>query len=249
MNTIKLIDIVNYFSKNKIIVNNNNNNNYIIKSFPRVLIDYPANFNNLLICLLIGDRNINYTINSFDNRISINNDILFSEKKKLLKTITDDLNIDLARKKKIINQINNNLFSNDIAIVLSDYFLVNLIIYNNDNNLVKLYYIQNELDPNLPFIIINYIKDINSTNYSYELIKNENKYYFEYKHPLIIDLLKSPICIGINSDKKFKVMNIIDYTDINELTLNKDDKYLSSVNDIKYKTSLYIDYLINNYPL
>lgn len=248
MNNLRLIDIVNYFSKNKIIINNNNENNYIIKSFPRVLIDYPADFNNLLICLLIGDRNINYTINSFNNRISINNDILFNEKKKLLKNITDDFNIDLARKKKIINQINNNLFSNDIAIMLSDYFLVNLIIYNNDNNLVKLYYIQNELDPNLPFIIINYIKDSNSTNHGYELIKNENKYYFEYKHPLIIDLLKSPICIGINSDKKFKVQNIIDYTDINELSIIKEEKFLTSVNDIKYSTTVFIDLLLENYP-
>ena len=246
MNNLKLIDIVNYFSKNKIILDKINNTNLIIKSYPRIFIDFPVDFNNLFICLLIADKNINMIINS-NNRISIDINILIEQKKKLLKSINEDYNIDIVRKKKIINYINNNIYNNDVSLILSDYFYINLIIFDNDSNLTKIYYIQNELDPNIPFIIINHIKDINSINYGFELIKNENNYYFNYKHPMITELLLNPICIGINNDKKFKVQKLIDFTSLDELQIIEDNKYISSVKDIKLSTKLKIDNILEKY--
>jgi len=243
MNNLKLIDIVNYFSKNKIIINRINETNLIIKSYPRVFIDFPADFNNLFICLLIADKNINMTIND-NNRITIDKYILQEHKKKLLKSIADDYNIDLARKKKIISQINNNIFTNDVALILSDYFYINLIIFFNDSNTTKIYYSQNELDPNIPFIIINHIKDINSINYGFELIKNDNKYYFDYKHPVVSELLIDPICIGLYNDKPFKIQKLIDYTTLDELQIVDNKKYISSVNDLKLSTKLEIKHLL-----
>lgn len=245
MNNLKLIDIVNYFSKNKIIINKINEINLIIKSYPKVFIDFPADFNNLFICLLIADKNINMNIKT-NNRVYIEKKILNEHKKKLLKSIAEDYNIDLARKKKIISQINNNIFTNDISLILSDYFYINLIIFYNDNNLSKIFYTQNELDPNIPFIVINYIKDINSTNYGFELIKNDNKFYFDFKHPVITELLKDPICIGLNNDKSFKIQKLIDYTTLDELQLVENKKYISSVPDLKLSTKLEIKYLLEN---
>jgi hypothetical protein len=241
---LKLIDIINYFSKKKKI-DKLNENNLIIKSYPRFYIDFPADFNNLFICLLIADKNINICINH-NNRITIESNILFDHKNKLLKSIKDDFNIDFIRKKKIISQINDNIFTNDVALVLSEYFYINLIIFFNDSNLTKIYYNQNELDPNIPFIIINYIKDINSINYSFELIKNNNKFYFDYKHPIITELLQDPICIGLTNDKSFKVQKLIDYTVINELELFENIKYVSSVDDMDLSTKLKIKNILEN---
>ena len=246
MNSINLINIVNFFSKNKIILDRINETNLIIKSYPKIYIDYPADFNNLFICLLIADKNINMIINSND-RISIDYNILNEHKNKLLKSITDDYNIDITRKKKIISHINNNIFNNDVSLILSEYFYINLIIFNDENNLTKIYYTQNELDPNIPFIIINYIKDFNSTNYGFELIKNDDKFYFNYKHPVIVELLQNPICIGLHNDKKFKVQKLIDFTILDELVIIEEKKYISSVIDIKISTKLKIENILENY--
>lgn len=48
--------------------------------------------------------------------------------------------MDITRKNKLLENIYNNLFSNDILLMMTDYFNTNIILYYVDTNIVKLYY-------------------------------------------------------------------------------------------------------------
>lgn len=250
MAQLSLKYIIECFSKNNDVQYNVKKNKYLFESYAKILIDYPSNFISLFTIFLLSDLNIDYELNKQNNRIKLNDIVLNKEIDKLISFFTKNKKIEIARKKRLLGNIQNNILSNDLIVILTEYFNTNLILYINDSDNIKFYYVDEELDTEKPIIVVNYVKDINSINYGYELIKNTDVYSFSYVHPLIDELVKSKnkICIGVNYDKKFIVRKNIDYTHINELNKSIIQQKNISLMNISNKTKRLINIILEHYP-
>ena len=115
-----------------------------------------------------------------------------------------EMPIDLKIKKKYQNSL--NFISDDSINILSNYFYINIILYNEKTQVKKLYYYDNYLDRELPFIII---KETNI----YELVidSNRNK-YFKFNNKVISELF-----INIDTyNKQLKYLEIDDKIKLKE---------------------------------
>lgn len=191
-----------YFEKKK----------YLIDSYPSLKFDYNINIDILIYILLIANNNIIYTYNNISSEISplkvnINNKIINDTKDKIIEVIKN-ISIDNNIKKNILSllyynkdaELNDNIYDNTI-LFLTAYFNINLIIYNTDNQIIKCYYFDKYLDKNLPFVIL---KEING---NYNLLFIDNKYVFNFTHPLITDIINELCIISFDNNKKLEYLN------------------------------------------
>jgi hypothetical protein len=215
--TIKyLIDLLNDHATIQI-----DRKKYLIDSYPILKINNVISYNNLLTGLLIAYKNIKYDINNETLRVSLDDDIIKNSKIEIEKFIRNS-SIDLSKKKKYINFIiSNNNPVNDSILVLTYYFGINLIIYHTESQISKCYYYDNFLDRDLPFIIIKETKDSNSANSYYELVFSQNKYLFEFNHPMICELMQHTFIVGLEQNKKLEYLNNCKVSDILEDNLQK----------------------------
>jgi len=183
-----------------------------------------------------------------NNKIKINDSIFNTEKENFINYISTS-SMEIARKKRLLYQVQNNMFSNDITLVMTDYFTTNIIIYQTDYDIAKIYYTSDKLDQLRPIIIVNHIKDINSINYGYELIKNTDSYCFDFLHPVIKELLPNLICVGIEPDKRLIIGDNMDYTYISELKQAVTNQQKINLQGIDNKTKKYIDEILEHYPM
>jgi hypothetical protein len=250
MAQLNLKFIIDSFSKNNELSVSIKKNKYLFESYTKIFIDYPANLISLFTIFLLCDLNIEYELNKKNNRIKINDMILNKEIEKLINFFTKNKKIEIARKKRLLSNLQNNVLSNDIIVLLTEYFNTNLILYINDFDNIKLYYVDEEFDIEKPIIVVNYVKDINSINYGYELIKNTDSYCFSYGHPIIDELIKSKnkICIGVDYDKKFMIRKNIDYTHINELNKSIIQQKNFTLMNISNKNKRLINMILEHYP-
>ena len=181
---------------------------YLIDSYPTVKFKFGLTYDNLLISLLYACKNIQEEIINTSLDVSISDEKIKYYKNDICKFIKNST-IELGKQKKYISYINsiNNLNNptNESILILTYYFGINLIIYNNESQIIKCYYYENKLIKEQPFILIKETKDINSPNFYYELIFSQNKYIFDINHPIIIELLNLNIfIIGLEQNKKLE---------------------------------------------
>lgn len=203
-----LINLLNNHTELKI-----ERHKYLIDSYPILKINNTSYYN-LVITLLIACKNIKYTIDNTTLKISLSNNIIDGYFKNIEEFIKN-FSIDITKKKKYINYLltqNRQEIStypiNESILILTQYFGINLIIYNSESQIIKLYYYDNLININLPFIIIKETKEINTTNVYYELVFSQNKYTFDNTHPLIIELIKNSIVIGFEQNKKLEYLEL-----------------------------------------
>ena len=212
--TIKyLIDLLNDHTNLKI-----DRHQLLIDSYPTLKIESIISYDNLLTTLLIAYKNIKYEINNLTLKISISNEILKTHKQSIQKFIYDST-IDQSKKKKYIGFITNQNGStiyptNESILVLTYYFGINLMIYNTESQTIKCYYWDNNLDKEQPFIIIKETKDTNSPNLYYELVFSQNKFMFDFNHPIIIELIGRAFFVGLEQNKKLEFVETNKISDI-----------------------------------
>ena len=205
--TIKyLIDLLNDHTNLKI-----NKKIYLIDSYPTSKIGN-ISFDNLLIALLFSFKNINYLVDNSNFQILIESNTLNSTKLELDK-FTRNSTFEISKQKKLINYIQSSIKSdipliptNDSIILLTYYFGINLFLYNSESQTIKCFYYDDKLDRELPFIIIKETKDLNSPNLYYELVFSQNKYIFDFSHPIINELINNAIIIGLEQNKKLEYL-------------------------------------------
>jgi hypothetical protein len=197
---------------------------YFIDSYPVLKIGNIISYDNLLTALLFSCKNIQHEISNQTLEISINPHIIKSYKLKIDEFIRNS-SIDQSKQKKYINYIHNitnnqtiQIPPNDSILVLSYYFGINLIIYNTDSQIVKCYYYDDKLDRELPFILIKETKNNDSPNLYYELVFSQNKYIFDYSHPIIIELLPNAFIVGLEHNKKLEYVEIQKVSDVLNIT-------------------------------
>jgi hypothetical protein len=232
--TIKyLIDLLNNNTKLTV-----DRRKYLIDSYPTLKINLTISYYNLLTTLLIAYKNIDYQIDNSTLQISLDASVLEKYFKDIEEFIRNS-SIDQNRKKKNINFIhtqNKQYPPNDSILILSYYFGINLIIYNNESQTIKYYYYDNQINIKLPYILIKETKDTNTANSYYELIFSQNKFIFDYNHPLIIELIPNAFIIGFEQNKKLEYLEL---NNINEQLTEISNRYISQVK-LKVYPSKYI---------
>ena len=187
---------------------------YLIDSYPTLKINSTISYYNLLTTLLIAYKNINYQIDNSTLEISLNETIL-DEYFKNIEEFIRNSSIDQNKKKKYINYINSQTKQststypiNDSILLLTYYFGINLIIYNNETQIIKYFYYDNHVNIKLPYILIKETKNSQTTNIYYELIFSQNKFIFDNNHPLIIELIPNAFIIGFEQNKKLEYLEL-----------------------------------------
>lgn len=226
--TIKyLINLLNDHTDIKI-----NRHKYLINSYPTLKIDNIISYDNLLTALMIAYCNTQYNINESNLKIYVDENILKNEKHKIQDKIYNSP-MEQGKKKKMINFIvkqsnNNAIATNESILTLTYYFGINLIIYNSGSQTIKCYYYENAMDREQPFIVIKETKDNNSPNLYYELVFTQNKFMFEFNHPIVTELIPNAFIIGMEQNKKLEYLNSSLYEH------NEEDKFenVETSNDV-----------------
>jgi hypothetical protein len=171
---------------------------FLIDSYPSLKFNYDINSDILLYILLIAYKNIKYIIDPQTFKIIIDKEIIDKTKLDIIKYLSKSTNITI-KKIREDNILSNNIITNEIILIFTYYFSINLIIYNSQSQISKCYYYENILDRELPFIII---KEINN---NYELLVLNDKYLFEFNHPIINELINDVYVVGFDKNKKLEL--------------------------------------------
>jgi hypothetical protein len=180
---------------------------FLIDSFPTLKLTFGLTYDNLLSALAIAYNKTPYVVNETDFRISISEDALKSYKQNIIKFLFDS-GIDQNKKKKYIGFIqtsNQNVsITNENILVLTYFFGINLIVYNNMSQTTKLYYWSNYFDDDVPFIICKEMSDTNSPNKYFEIVFVKDTFMFNYSHPIITELMPTAFIVGLEHNKKLE---------------------------------------------
>jgi len=107
--------------------------------------------------------------------------------------------------KKMSSLITQNIVNNELILFLSGYFSCNIYIYSFESKLLKIYYLEEQLDPSKKSIIIVNKKDSVSPNVGFQTF--DEKVILTHTSPLVVDLCDSIYTIGIGL-KENKVLII-----------------------------------------
>jgi hypothetical protein len=142
-------------------------------------------------------------------------------------------------RKKLINVIKHNIINNEVILLISGIFDCNIWIFYEQNNMFKVYYLEEGFNIKKKNIIISFGKIKDSIEYGYQLCfdnKNNNK-LFDYNDNIIQNFINKflIIPIGIEENKIFKY-NLNEsnplFENVDNLTLH-DDIFEKIINLIK----------------
>lgn len=210
---------------------------YIIDFFKDKSIITTTTRSNILELFQLSDEKCGQSFNDFidllmfviDENYDINT---LSNKKNYMYTIIDDI-INyiqdtqlLINKPKVISSIKNNELSQDIILLLTYIFDINILIH--ENNILKAYYFSQKYNKYRNTIIFKVESDPATGIDYYKLLINEDKFIFNLRNDKNLEeLLKKEyiIPIGFISNKLFNYNN-----DINSLI---NDRSISEIFVIK----------------
>lgn len=198
--TIKyLIDLLNDHQ-----VDNRCDYKLIVDTYQSLVFGNSISFDNMIKMLMVACEDC-------DNNIT---DVQLKNEKQNIRNKIFNSPIEISRKKKYISLIESNSntqiladINNELIILLTYYFDINLIIYNPYTKLSKCFYFDNFLDKDLPFIIIKEMKALVTTKSYHELVTNQKKYTFSYIDPIIDELIKKSFIIGLDHGKQLQYLN------------------------------------------
>jgi hypothetical protein len=93
-------------------------------------------------------------------------------------------------------------------LILTYHFGINIIVYQTESQTTKCFYWDNQLDRDLPFIIIKETKETNSPYFYYELVFSQNKFIFEFNHPIITELMPVAFIVGLEHNKQLEYLKL-----------------------------------------
>ena len=208
---------------------------YYIDSYPALKIESNISYDNLLICLLISYKNIKYNVNNDNFKISVDENVLKEYKQDIQKYIFEssfDQNIK-KKQMKSTNYLNQNINerpSNDSILVLTYYFGINLLIYDSESQIIKCYYYDKYMDKEVPFIVIKETKDKNSPDLFYEIVFSQDKFIFDYSHPIVLELIPKAFIVGLEANKQ------LEFLESNKISETLSDQINENTSTVKLKT-------------
>jgi hypothetical protein len=134
------------------------------------------------------------------------NGMVLEEHLEDVKTTLLDRNLQqtIWSKKKIFECININNVNNDFFLFLCQEFYINIFICSELG--IKMYYVQDEFDINIPTIVLKSNTDDITKQLYYQIIYLENKLIKQDEIILFINY-SDKFIIGIDKNKKLKIKN------------------------------------------
>lgn len=146
-------------------------------------------------------------------------------------------------KKKILVNLDKSDYNNELILYLSYILDINIIIYYDDINIFRLYYVENYFNRNKSIILLKYVENYYTGLYTFQTLYNNTNLYDS-----IIDNFKSYIYpIGLEENKlliETDEEDSINYTIDNQIDNLVDYNYFKLPKSINYE---YINYLLKSY--
>jgi hypothetical protein len=202
--------------------------------------EYLGTFENLFSCLLYQHENLieNNLLGTY-NKL---NQERYNQELDKLKDFMEKYDFNpLINIKKMLNLILQNIVNNELILFLSSYLNINIYIYSFETKLLKIYYLEENLDINKDSIVLVIKKDLLTPNIGYQTLEERIK--FKYNDNFIQDLCRDiyTIPIGLKENKKLEIGNNI----LNEKLFITGIKETS--NEFIINDNIFIDINLNNY--
>ena len=163
---------------------NNNSNNLNISKYDY---DIGENYQSFIKCFL----------KSFDKNKYNDFILIFLQ----LTNINKNIN-----RKKLINIIKHNIINNEVILLISGIFECNIWIYYEENNIFKIYYLEENFNKNKKIIIISFGKIKDSSEYGYQMCHIDNIKLFDYNHQIIQSFFSNYLIIPIGLEENKKLI-------------------------------------------
>jgi len=167
-------------------------------------------FTNLFSCLLFQHEST-ININNLGQYQTIYEDIYNVELVKLKEFIEKYEFNPLINTKKMLNLITQNIVNNELILFLSGYFNSNIYMYSFESKLLKIYYLEEYIDPTKKSYVIVNKKDLLTPNIGFQTLDPEGtfgeKTNLNHLSPIIVDLCKDiyTIAIGLKENKSLEI--------------------------------------------
>jgi hypothetical protein len=161
-------------------------------------------FTNLFSCLLFQHEST-INMNKLGQYQTIYEDIYNEELGKLKEFIEKYEFNPLINTKKMLNLITQNIVNNELILFLSGYFNSNIYIYSFESKLLKIYYLEEQIDPTKNSYIIVNKKDLLTPNIGFQTLSETTN--LNHSSPIIVDLCKDiyTIAIGLKENKFLEI--------------------------------------------
>jgi hypothetical protein len=165
-------------------VNNSNNNSLNISKYDY---DIGENYQSFIKCFLKAFDKYNDFILIFLQLTNINKNI---------------------NRKKLINIIKHNIINNEVILLISGIFECNIWIYYEENNMFKVYYLEESFNKNKQNVVISFGKIKDSIEYGYQMCYNGDvkMMLFDYNHQIIQSFISNYLIIPIGLEENKKLV-------------------------------------------
>jgi hypothetical protein len=177
-------------------VNNSSNNSLNVSKYEY---DIGENYQSFIKCFLKAFDNYNDFILIFLQLTNINKNI---------------------NRKKLINIIKHNIINNEVILLISGIFECNIWIYYEENNMFKVYYLEESFNKNKQNVVISFGKIKDSIEYGYQMCYIDDVKLFDYNHKIIQEFCTNYLIIPIGLEENKKL--VYNNDDINPLLENLD---------------------------
>jgi hypothetical protein len=191
MKILTRCDVVKFFTRNKTKKIVFEQKNYFWDTWNTSSFSQEPLINNILSCILFANNEIKYNL-----------DEQLEELKNLL--LDRNLQQNIWSKKKIFECININNINNDFFLFLCQEFYLNILICSELG--IKIYYLDEELDINIPTMVLkSYTDDVTKQVY-YQVLYQEQKLVKQEELTLFLNY-PDKFIIGLDKNKKLKQKN------------------------------------------
>jgi hypothetical protein len=109
-------------------------------------------------------------------------------------------------RKKLINIIKHNIINNEVILLISGIFECNIWIYYEENNMFKVYYLEESFNKNKQNVVISFGKIKDSIEYGYQMCYIDNTKIFDYNHEIIQNFVSNYLIIPIGLEENKKLV-------------------------------------------
>lgn len=109
-------------------------------------------------------------------------------------------------RKKLINIIKHNIINNEVILLISGIFECNIWIYYEENNMFKVYYLEESFNKNKQNVVISFGKITDSIEYGYQMCYIDDVKLFDYNHQIIQSFFSNYLIIPIGLEENKKLV-------------------------------------------